>query len=529
MSRRYPSDKLLTPSRPGPSIEAQYAWRLLEAVPDIAFVKDTTLHYQFVNQALADLVSLPVIDILGQTDGDLFEDELAETFRAQDEQVLRGDTVEALRPWERPDGVITLQVVKAPLRSSQGQIIGVAGLARDVSTFETDKAAKRELEQKLLEAQKLESLSLMAGGIAHDFNNLLAAILGNAELALQVVPTDSSAHDCLKDIREAASRAAGLSRQMLAFSGRGVMALHEIHLNEELEQLHGLFETTLSKKASLVYELAGSLPRVRGDVRQIRQLVLNLLTNASEALPEGRGTITVRTDVVYWDQVQLAATYLGDELPPGEYVQLTVSDDGCGMDGETLAKVFEPFYSRKFHGRGLGMAAALGIVRGHKGAIVVESVPDRGTTVTVALPVYEPEPQPRRARARLRTPSGTFGGTVLVVDDEPAVLSVAQRLLDRGGFTTLAAPNGVAALEILERYGQDIGLVLLDLTMPEMDGNETYARLRERFPDLPVILVSGYSESEVAVKFTGEGLAGFIQKPYHPTRLLRQVHRSFKS
>jgi PAS domain S-box-containing protein len=538
MTRRYPSDKMVTPDRPGPSLVARMAWRLLESVPDPAFAKDREGRYLYVNEATCRILGRSEDELLGRRAEDLFERDDADRLGEADERVLAGETVESRHELESHEGngSVTYQIIKTPLRDDGGRIQGVAGIARDVSAFETAHQARRELEQKLLQAQKLESLSVMAGGIAHDFNNLLAAILGNAELALQVVRSDSSAHDCLQDIRDASLRAAELSKQMLAFSGRAAMTQRELRLNDELRSLKPLLESSISKKATLAYNLGPELPPLRGDPAQLRQLIVNLVTNASEALPDGQGVIRVKTELAYWDRVQLASTYVDDDLEPGDYVQILVTDDGCGMDEKTRAKLFEPFYSEKFVGRGLGMAAALGIVRGHRGAIEVRSTPNEGTTVTVALPSAAgpdsdtdaaPSGTRRRQRARIRTPVGHSQDApiVLVVDDEPSVLSLAQRILSQAGYRILTASDGRAGLELLARFGDQVRLVLLDLTMPYLDGNETYRLMREAHPELAVILSSGYNQREVQERFTGTGLAGFIQKPYHPTRLLQTVAR----
>jgi len=523
-------------------VVARLAWRLLESVPDPAFATDREGRYLYVNEATCRILGRSADALLGRRAAELFDRERAARLGEADDRVLAGETVESRPELESHEGngSVTYQIIKTPLRDDGGRIQGVAGIARDVSAFETAHQARRELEQKLLQAQKLESLSVMAGGIAHDFNNLLAAILGNAELALQVVRSDSSAHDCLQDIRDASLRAAELSKQMLAFSGRAAMTQREIRINDELRSIKHLLESSISKKATLAYNLGPALPSLRGDPAQLRQLLVNLVTNASEALHDGQGIIRVRSELAFWDRVQLASTYVDDELEPGDYVQLVVTDDGCGMNDETRAKLFEPFYSEKFVGRGLGMAAALGIVRGHRGAIEVRSTPDEGTTVTVALPAAAgldtdtdtdtdttPSTTSRRQRARIRTPVGQSQNApiILVVDDEPSVLSLAQRILAQAGYRVLTAGDGRAGLELLERFDDQVRLVLLDLTMPYLDGNETYCLIREAHPDLAVILSSGYNQREVHQRFTGTGLAGFLQKPYHPTRLLQTVSR----
>jgi CheY-like chemotaxis protein len=367
----------------------------------------------------------------------------------------------------------------------------------------------------------------LAGGIAHDFNNILVGILGNSGLALGELPPGSPARRFIERVEQAAERAAELAGQMLAYSGKGQFMVDTFDLRRLVEETAGLLETSISKKAELRFVFAGDVPPVRGDATQIRQVVMNLVTNASDALGDAAGTISVEIGVVEADGVDLAPTWTADELPAGRYVYLAVADTGCGMDADTRAKVFDPFFTTKSTGRGLGMAAVLGIVRGHRGAIKVASDPGHGSTFTVLLPVSDEPAQDRPAAARAAVQPGR--GKILVVDDEDLVRDVAEATLTRSGFEVLIAGDGLRALAIVRRQGHELAAVVLDLTMPHMNGEETFHELRRLFPDLPVILTSGYNEPDATGRFAAPGPAGFLKKPYRPDDLLRVVTEVLES
>jgi signal transduction histidine kinase/ActR/RegA family two-component response regulator len=385
------------------------------------------------------------------------------------------------------------------------------GYVLDVTEREAAEARLFEAEKRLLEVQRLESLGLLAGGIAHDFNNLLVGVLGHAELARRCVPEASEARALIDAIETAGRRAAELTRQLLAYSGKGRFVVESVDLSALLRESVELLGTAIARTATVEYQLASDLPLVDADATQVRQVAMNLLTNASDALEGRPGTITVCT------RVQAMAA---DDLNPGSYVVLDVTDTGIGMDDATKRQVFEPFFSTKFHGRGLGMAAAQGIARSHGGTIRIASEPGRGTTCSFLLPasrapreqrspsVRPPAPPPRRA-------------TLLVVDDEPVVRSLTARLLEGEGFTVVVAENGAVALrQLAER--PDIEVVLLDLTMPVMSGEVALAQIRWRHPGVRVILTSGFNaESTAAVPLAD----GFLQKPYSSEELVALVRQ----
>jgi PAS domain S-box-containing protein len=387
-----------------------------------------------------------------------------------------------------------------------------------------EQAARRAAEASEAQSrhvQKLESIGVLAGGIAHDFNNLLHVVLGNADIALSRLPGRSPAREPLEEVVRATIRAADLTRQMLAYSGKGAFVVRHLDLANEVREMATLLRTAISKQASLVWELASNLPVVKADATQIRQIVMNLITNASDALREQPGTITLRTGIMHREELKDSrfGTQLQGEEPIGEgddlFVFLEVSDTGSGMSPDTLQRIFDPFFSTKFAGRGLGLAAVMGIVRGHQGLILIRTEPGRGTSFRVLFPAVagtaRKSVKPSAARSDWHG-----SGTVLVVEDEEGVREVAERMLQEIGFDTIAAVDGRDALEIMDRLGDSITAVLLDLSMPRMGGLETFRHLREARPHLPIIMMSGYTEQVVAPQFSssGPGITAFLQKPF---------------
>ena len=379
---------------------------------------------------------------------------------------------------------------------------------------------RRHLEEKIRHAQKLESLGLMAGGIAHDFNNLLVGILGNASQALSRLEEESPARADIQNLEKAADRAAELCKQLLAYSGRGRFEVQPLDLSELVQDLADLLEVAVPRKGLLRYELAPELPMVEADAAQIRQVLMNLVTNASEAMEGKAGTITVSTRVTRLDQAlegPVVAT-----VPPGRYVCLEVADAGCGMDDEIVSKMFDPFFTTKFTGRGLGLAAVLGIVRGHEGGIDVHSYPGKGTTIQALFPCSASH-QVKRPRAVPKREVLRGSGMVLVVDDEEIVRDVAQQTLEQAGYRVLTASNGAKGVRVFVENKDEISLVLLDMTMPGLGGEESFRMLRGIRGDIRVLLSSGYDEQEVTSRFESPAPDGFVQKPYRPADLLAKV------
>jgi len=382
---------------------------------------------------------------------------------------------------------------------------------------------RQKVQVKLLHAQKLESLGVLSGGVAHDFNNLLVGILGNAGLALQELPDDSPVRQTIRDIETSALRAAELTRQLLAYAGKGQFVVQPVQVAQLVEEMGHLLGSAVHKAARLVFDFGESVPAIDADPIQLRQVVMNLVTNAAEAIGVGSGTITLRTGTMSATRAYLADAQLGPGLAEGPYVFIEVEDDGHGMHPATLARIFDPFFTTKFTGRGLGLAAVLGIVRSHRGAIKVTSAPGRGTKVRVLLP-----PASTQASAQVPAapqPEGAErGGTVLIVDDEETVRRVAQRILENAGFQVRTAGGGVEAMRTLREAPGAVDLVLLDMTMPDMSGAQTLTELQRIRPGLRVVLSSGYSQEESAVP--EDRVAAFIQKPYRPADLIAAIRRA---
>lgn len=398
----------------------------------------------------------------------------------------------------------------------------LCSLHRTAEALRRGEEERHKLEAQVQHAQKLESLGVLAGGIAHDFNNLLVSMMGNAELAQIEVGASSRAQRFLKEISKATARAADLCRQMLAYSGKGKFVLEVLSMNEIAIEMAGLVGLSLSKNTKLDYCLAEHLPFVEADATQLRQVVMNLVTNANEALGEKPGVVTVATGVTHCDGDEADLVAVNGHMAAGDYVFLEVSDTGCGMDGETLAHIFDPFFSTKFTGRGLGLAAVLGIIRGHGGGIQVESTPGEGTTFRILLPTKAVEsPVPRREDSR-EFQNGS--GTVLIIDDEEQVRELGAKILGVAGYEVLVAPDGAAGVKLLEDRAGNVLVVLLDMAMPGMDGFETFQKLREINPGLPVVLCSGYGKEMSMDRFQEGDLAGFLAKPFRMNELLKAVN-----
>ncbi len=390
----------------------------------------------------------------------------------------------------------------------------------DVTAERRAEEARVRLERRLRNTQKLESMAAMAGGIAHDFNNLLQVVQGNVDLVLRSLDEEHGVRELVRRVDDATRRATELTSQMLAFSGQGHFVVESMDLSALVGGARRLLESGVGSRVPLVLELDDDLPAIDGDRAQLQQLLLALAVNAAEASPDG-GEIQVCTELVEADAAWLAGAAVGEDLAEGEYVCLRVTDGGEGMDPRVLPRVIDPFFTTRGSGRGLGLASASGIVRGHRGALRIDSAVGGGTTVSVLLPLRPPsalEPLPdvdpieeREAR------------TVLVVDDEPGVRALLQVLLQSRGLDVLLAEDGEQGLGMYQEHADHVGLVLLDLTMPRMGGGELLRALRRSGSSVPVLLMSGYAREEVVGRFSGMGLTGFIQKPFKVAAMLERI------
>jgi PAS domain S-box-containing protein len=408
-------------------------------------------------------------------------------------------------------------------RDDQGRILTMFGTIQDVTERHEVEENRLKFEENLRHAQKLESLGVLAGGIAHDFNNLLTSILGNVSLLIEAEPETSMERQPLLDIELASRRAADLCRQLLAYSGKGRFVVHPVKLTELVREMTQLLLVSVNKKVVINYALSDSATTILADATQIRQVVMNLIINASDAIGDRSGVVTVTTGSRYCDVAYLRDTYLGEGLKEGTYSFVEVTDNGCGMTHATLARIFDPFFTTKFVGRGLGLAAVLGIVRGHQGAVHVKTVLNEGTAFTVLFPTVEAPATAIVEEPPSRGSSGT--GLVLIVDDEERVRSVTRNMLQRNGYEVLEAVDGQEAVELFEEHAKSIRAVLLDMTMPRLDGASCLLELQRIKPDVKVLMTSGYNEQHVVERLTSGTGVEFVQKPFTLQQLLEALRR----
>jgi len=384
----------------------------------------------------------------------------------------------------------------------------------DISDLKQAQDERIKLERQILQTQKLESLGVLAGGIAHDFNNLLTGIMGNTGLALMHTDDKPVIKNNLYKIEHIAARAAELCNQMLAYSGKGQFVVQTLDLNEVIRDMVLLLNVSIPKKVELEVHLDDSITAIEADVTQVRQIIMNLITNAADAMEGKAGKITLSSRQETFNKDHLVTPYLDSEYKNGIYVVFEVNDNGCGMTEETKEKLFDPFFTTKFTGRGLGLAAVLGIVRGHGGSLKIDSIPGKGTQVKVILPISTKKLEPKHKKKTL--PKELLGsGTILVVDDEEAVRVIVKDALEYSGFNVLLAEDGLQALRIYKDNFKKIELVLLDLTMPKLNGVETYKRLVTINPDVKVILSSGFNEQDSIERLSNDKKIAYLQKPYH--------------
>jgi two-component system, cell cycle sensor histidine kinase and response regulator CckA len=472
------------------------------------------LRYIWVSREYAAWLDCPAEKIAGRPIAEVIGARGYEDIRPHVERVLSGEKVEHTTQVSLPGGRRRwIHSVYVPTYAHQEEVDGFIAVDLDVTE------EKRTAEQ-LRQTQRLESLGVLAGGIAHDFNNLLVGVLGNASFALEVLGPTTLARQMLEDVIAASERAAALTRQLLAYAGKEQLATRPIDLAALITELTGLLRASVPKNVHLALDLRQSLPFVDADQTQLQQVIMNLVINGAEAIPENSpGTVkitaSVRKPTAEDHMHALAPLPVKDEF----YVVLTVTDTGQGMTPEIQSRIFDPFFTTKFAGRGLGLSAVLGIVNSHRGAITLKTAPQGGTTITLMLP-----PSHRTAPRDMLTPvqAARAGGTVLVVDDEATVRTVAKRILEHEGYQVLAAENGREAIRVARAH-PEIVAVLLDLAMPDMTGDQAAPQLHRINPAAAIVLSSGYAEGEARRKFDGAGISSFLQKPYRATTLLERL------
>lgn len=495
----------------------------MDQLPAAVFLKDSSSRYVYINPFMREVFNADD-GWIGRHTSECFGHREAESLTSDDREALEKEysvNVQQVVDARGQDRLFQTHKFRISKGGKDGDLLG--GIALDVTERISAEQARKNLEAQIQHTQKLESLGVLAGGIAHDFNNILMAILGYADLALLDTAPSSSARESIEEIERAARNAADLTRQMLAYSGRGKFQVTKLDLNSIIREMTHLLEISISKKAVIRYDLAQDLPPIEADPSQIRQIIMNLITNASDAMEDTSGVITITTNLMECDREYLQTAYISDQVREGRYVYMEISDTGCGMDGQSLRKLFDPFFTTKFTGRGLGLSAVLGIVRGHGGTVKVYSEEGRGSSFKVLLPAVDGEAV-SGSPADVCDLEEICGGTILMVDDEPSVREVGRSMLERKGFSVILAGDGREALEIYKEMHDEIDCVILDLTMPHMDGDETFREMRKVNSDVRVIISSGYNRQDVTRRFVGKGLSGFIQKPYR----LNELHAKLK-
>jgi PAS domain S-box-containing protein len=503
-----------------------YLHSVIESLPVAIFGKDPRHGYVFTlwNAHAEEIFGLGKAEVLGKTDYDLFPRAQSDLFRAKDEEVIRNR-----RPVEIPEeqilsralGEITLQTRKVPLLDEQGEPFLLLGIAENITE-------RRAMEAAVRQTQKLESLGVLAGGIAHDFNNLLTAVLGNLGVASLQLPADHPTQPFLKRAETTSLRAAELTRQMLAYAGKGVFSVRPLDLSHVTEEIANLLQVSISKRVRLQFDFSAGLPFINADPAQLQQVVMNLVTNASEAIGDAEGTIHLRTGILELSTSQAASLHPGSPIPSGRYVTLSVKDTGAGMSTEVLAQIFDPFFTTKFSGRGLGLSTMLGILRAHHAGIGITSEPGKGTEFRLYFPECDLAPIEDKPPSGPSLPP-TAPGLILLVEDEADIREATGAMLHQAGFDVVEAADGAEACEVYRKSHARIQVVLMDLTMPRMDGRVAAREILAMDPKARILLTSGFPLDGDAQGIGPHALGGFIQKPYQLPDLLAALRRLMES
>lgn len=492
---------------------------ILDSAAEGIYGVDLDGRFTFVNSAAARMLGRAAAELIGQPahgllgharpDGAVVAAERCPLCRPTDDGLAEHQTEEVFR--RRDGSSFAVELLCSPILE-QAQVTGAVVVFRDISERKQAEEERRALEVRFQQTQKLESLGILAGGLAHDFNNLLLSILCNASLAGESLPADSAVRAQLEKIVKAGRRASDLTRQMLAYAGQAACDVQPLAFNELVDEVTDFMQAALPKSVTLQVQLDPELPPIEADHAQLQQIIMNLVINAAEAVGARPGTVTVRTGLRKLARADIGPQFVGYDLAPGNYVSLEVRDTGCGMSPDTLARIFDPFFSTKAPGRGLGLSALLGIVRAHRGAVRAVSQPGAGTTFTVVFPAAS-RPLRRVAgqRPHLSVPAGA---TVLVIDDEEDIREVVQAVLESRGLRVLTAKDGDTGVALFRENQDGIDAVLLDMTMPGLSGEAVFRELLRIRPDARVVLSSGHSEQEALARLGDGRMVGFVHKPY---------------
>lgn len=503
---------------------------IFHSVTDVMIVTDRSHNIVMCNESIqihfrckeADLLGRPIRELI--VSSSLYEEQFNRV-SFPNTRVLKPFIVEYLRAdGSRFQG----ETIVTPLRRSDNQITGYIKVIRDITDRIQIEEEKDHLHAQMLHAQKLESLGVLAGGVAHDFNNLLLAIIGNTNLVLMELDEESPVSPYVKSIEMAARHAAKICERLLAYSGRRTFASMTFNLNRVIQETVEIMKSIVSPNAPIDLDLSAEELMIHGDTGQIEQVVLNLLTNASEAIQNQAeaGKIRIRTGVCEIGKHEFSDYYFCENGTPGRFVYLEVEDNGSGMDDDCQSKMFDPFFTTKFTGRGLGLAGVSGIIRGHHGGLLVESVIDQGSCFRVILPLAIAASTDLDDEGSAESHVPVEAGSILVIDDDMAVCNVVNRVLQRFGFSVMSAYSGREGVDIYENHRDEISVILLDMTMPGLSGVETFELLREKGVDIPVILTSGLSETDISEQMQGSEIVHFLKKPYKPKKLVNVISKA---
>ncbi len=493
---------------------ASQQWQAtFDAIADGVAILDSSGKILRTNRALGAITFHSHAELVGMEWSVLFP---IESGKCALQEMLQSGKREVM---ERSFGGKALRISCDPIRDASNTVTGCVAIVSDITEW-------HKLQESLQRSQKLESIGLLAGGVAHDFNNLLTGILGNASLALDGAPPEIDAY--LRNVVQASERAADLARQLLAYAGKGQFVAGPTDIKELVRDLIPLVQAGIPRKAEVRLDFDADVPPIEGDAAQLPQALMNLMINGAEALEEAAGTVRVRLRSMHLEADDIRRRFFSTEpVQSGPYVSIEVSDTGSGMDEATQSKIFDPFFTTKFLGRGLGLAAALGIVRQHRGGIRVESIVGRGTTFEVVFPATRAKVPSPPLDQRPVEPANS--GTILVVDDEEIVRSYTRRALQKVGYKVLLAANGAEGVELFRQSPNDLCLVLLDLTMPVMNGEEALSHILNIRERMKVVIVSGFDEADVIRRVGRPRIAGFLQKPYSPASLAQKVREVLNS
>ncbi|MBF0224486.1 MAG: response regulator [Desulfobacterales bacterium] len=500
-----------------------YNRTLFEINTDPLFITDSYGKIKDLNVAAEESTGYSKSDIIGSDVFEYFKE--SNNMRSVFDYALKNGHIQNKELSIKNKNGEVMPVLLSASTYKPDSITGVFLAARNISVRKLEEAKRKKAEEKMLQTQKFESLGIMAGGVAHDFNNLLQIMLGFSDLILANAPPNSSINKWTAEIMKAGQRASKLTNSMLAYVGKGKFVFEKMNLSQVTEEMKQLIESSISKKVDLEYNLNTDIPLIKVDPVQIEQIIMNLVINASESLNDNNGKVAIETGSMHASESFLKDTYIDDNLSSGLYAYIQVSDTGCGMSKETIEKIFDPFFTTKFTGRGLGLPVMLGIVRIHKGAIEVKSKINEGSIFRVLFPAVEHESTQKEKHDKPIFQK-INKKTILIIDDEESILSLAEEILKENGYEAIIADEAAKGIEILAKNKDKVDIVILDFTMPKMNGCEALKELKQVKNNIKIILSSGYNKDDIAKKIDLQELTGFLHKPYTSEELINELYKA---